>query len=214
MAMQFMIISLGILAIQSVCNTFGPETIAGFVSATRIEQLALQPMISFGIAMAVYSAQNYGAQKYDRIRKGVRQCSLVSLGFCLFAIGAMLFYGQELISVFTAEHDDLLLQQAMLYLHTSVPFYIFSGNFFCLPQRLAGHGDFQRAAHQQHHRAGVPRLVGFCLGRHVGFFRHLLRQPDLLGRGLPVYGGRAHFYVQHTMRKLQKVVVQLFGEEE
>ena len=53
MAMQFMIISLGILAIQSVCNTFGPETIAGSVSAKRIEQLALQPMISFGIAMAV-----------------------------------------------------------------------------------------------------------------------------------------------------------------
>ena len=56
MAVQFLIISMGILVLQSVCNTFGPETIAGFVSATKIEQLALQPMISFGIAMAVYSA--------------------------------------------------------------------------------------------------------------------------------------------------------------
>ena len=69
MAVQFLIISMGILILQSVCNTFGPETIAGFVSATKIEQLALQPMISFGIAMAVYSAQNYGAGKYDRIRQ-------------------------------------------------------------------------------------------------------------------------------------------------
>lgn len=83
MAVQFLIISMGILVLQSVCNTFGPETIAGFVSATKIEQLALQPMISFGIAMAVYSAQNYGASQYGRIRQGVRQCSLVSLAFCL-----------------------------------------------------------------------------------------------------------------------------------
>ena len=43
MAVQFLIISMGILILQSVCNTFGPETIAGFVSATKIEQLALQP---------------------------------------------------------------------------------------------------------------------------------------------------------------------------
>ena len=78
MAVQFLIISMGILVLQSVCNTFGPETIAGFVSATKIEQLALQPMISFGIAMAVYSAQNYGASQYGRIRQGVRQFSLVS----------------------------------------------------------------------------------------------------------------------------------------
>ena len=56
MAAQFAIISLGILAVQSICNTFGPETIAGFVSASRIEQLAIQPMVSFGVAMAVYSA--------------------------------------------------------------------------------------------------------------------------------------------------------------
>lgn len=39
--------------IQAVCNKFGPTTIAAFTSAMRIEQLALQPMISFGLSMAV-----------------------------------------------------------------------------------------------------------------------------------------------------------------
>lgn len=122
MAVQFLIISMGILVLQSVCNTFGPETIAGFVSATKIEQLALQPMISFGIAMAVYSAQNYGASQYGRIRQGVRQCSLVSLAFCLVAAVAMYSYGRELISVFTTDHDEILMEQAFLYLKMSVPF--------------------------------------------------------------------------------------------
>jgi Na+-driven multidrug efflux pump len=140
MASQFMIISFGILAIQSVTNTFGAETIAGFVSATRIEQLALQPMISFGIAMAVYSAQNYGAGKYSRIRKGARQCSLVSLGFCAFAAASMFFYGRELIALFTAEYDELLMEQASLYLKYSVPFYFFLGQIFVFRNALQGMG--------------------------------------------------------------------------
>lgn len=129
MAAQFLIISLGIIIIQSVCNTFGPETIAGFVSATRIEQLALQPMVSFGIAMAVYSAQNYGAGNYGRIRQGVRQCSLVSLAFCALAAAAMYLGGQDILSIFTSEHDEFLLQQAWLYITLSVPFYFFSVRF-------------------------------------------------------------------------------------
>ncbi|MCI1247329.1 MAG: MATE family efflux transporter [Megasphaera sp.] len=140
MAAQFMIISLGILAIQSVTNTFGSETIAGFVSATRIEQLAMQPMISFGIAMAVYSAQNFGAGKYDRIRKGARQCSAVSFAFCAVSAAAMFFYGRELIAVFTAEYDEFLVEQAMLYLKMSVPFYFFLGQIFIFRNALQGMG--------------------------------------------------------------------------
>ena len=140
MAVQFLIISMGILVLQSVCNTFGPETIAGFVSATKIEQLALQPMVSFGIAMAVYSAQNYGACKYGRIRQGVRQCSLVSFAFCCVAAVAMYFFGRDVIALFTADHDEVLMEQAFLYLKMSVPFYLFLGQIFVYRNALQGMG--------------------------------------------------------------------------
>ncbi|WP_101912003.1 MATE family efflux transporter [Megasphaera vaginalis (ex Bordigoni et al. 2020)] len=140
MAAQFTIISLGIIVVQSVCNTFGAETIAAFISATRIEQLAMQPMISFGIAIAVFTAQNYGAQKYDRIRQGVRQCSL--LLFCLCAVSALAMYlfGRELISLFLTETNDFLLDQASLYLHMSVPCYVFLGQIFVYRNTLQGMG--------------------------------------------------------------------------
>ena len=67
MAVQFSVLGLGMIIIQAICNQFGSETIAAFTSAMRIEQLALQPMISFGLAMAVYTAQNFGARKFGRI---------------------------------------------------------------------------------------------------------------------------------------------------
>lgn len=88
MAVQFSVLGLGMIFIQAVCNKFGPTTIAAFTSAMRIEQLALQPMISFGLSMAVFSAQNFGAHRFDRIREGVKNvrcwlCVLVYLPLLL-----------------------------------------------------------------------------------------------------------------------------------
>ena len=69
MAVQFSIIAVSATITQSVCNSFGPDTIAAFTSAMRVEQLATQPMVSFGIAMATYVAQNFGAGMIGRIRR-------------------------------------------------------------------------------------------------------------------------------------------------
>ena len=83
MAVQFSVIGLGIILIQSVTNNFGAEVIAGFTAASRVEQLAIQPMASFGIAIAVFTAQNFGARQFRRIRGAVKKCSQIALGFAL-----------------------------------------------------------------------------------------------------------------------------------
>lgn len=170
MAAQFLIISLGIIIIQSVCNTFGPETIAGFVSATRIEQLALQPMVSFGIAMAVYSAQNYGAGNYGRIRQGVRQCSLVSLAFCALAAAAMYLGGQDILSIFTSEHDEFLLQQAWLYITLSVPFYFFLGQIFVYRNAVQGMGISTVPLTSSIIELSLRGGAAYFLASHWGYF--------------------------------------------
>lgn len=56
MALQFSIIGLGILVIQSVCNSFGSDVIAAMTAALRIEQIATMPMMSFGVAVAAFVA--------------------------------------------------------------------------------------------------------------------------------------------------------------
>ena len=93
-------LGLGIIILQSVCNKFGSDQIAGFTTAMRVEQLALQPMISFGIAMAVFTAQNFGARRFDRIRDAVHRCSLLTLAFSLFAAVVVFAFGEEVIGIF------------------------------------------------------------------------------------------------------------------
>lgn len=63
MALQFSVIALGLIIIQTVCNSFGSDTIAAFTSALRIEQLATSPLVALGFALATYTAQNFGAGK-------------------------------------------------------------------------------------------------------------------------------------------------------
>ncbi len=140
MSIQFSIIALGSIVLQSVCNSFGPNTIAAFTSASRIEQLAVQPMVSFGIAMATYVAQNYGAGLIGRIRRGVFNCSMISLGLSIFMAIMIFTIGENMVQIFVKEDNQEVIRQAKAYLNISVLFYFFLGQIFIYRNALQGLG--------------------------------------------------------------------------
>lgn len=141
MAVQFSILSLGLMFVQSVCNSFGADTIAAFTAALRIEQLATQPMIALGIAMATYSAQNCGAGMIGRIRNGVRNSSLISLSFSVFIALMVRFVGEEMIGIFLEDNNTVIIETARQYLNISTLFYFFLGQIFIYRNTLQGMGD-------------------------------------------------------------------------
>lgn len=140
MAVQFSVLGMGIIILQSVCNKFGGQQIAGFTAATRVEQMAIQPMISAGIAMAVFTAQNYGARRFDRIRAAVNKCSLLSLGFSLFAAVCMFFFGENIIGVFLENPASEVMEAAHLYILCTVPVYFFLSQIFIYRNACQGMG--------------------------------------------------------------------------
>ena len=140
MAGQFSILGIGILLIQSITNSFGPHTIAGFTAAIRVEQLALQPMASFGIAMAAFSAQNFGAKQFQRIRDAVKKCSLIAMAFAFCAGILIFFFSENIIGIFIEEGNPDVVKHAMLYLNCSVPFYFFLSQMFIYRSAVQGMG--------------------------------------------------------------------------
>lgn len=140
MAVQFTVLGMGIIILQSVCNKFGGQQIAGFTAATRVEQMALQPMISSGIAMAVFTAQNYGARRFDRIREAVRKCSMLSLGFSLFAASAMFLFGENIIGIFMDNPGQEVMDAAHMYINHTVPVYFFLSQIFIYRNACQGMG--------------------------------------------------------------------------
>lgn len=181
MAMHFSILGFGILVMQTVTNGFGAQTIAGFTTAIRIEQLATQPMVSAGLAMAVFAAQNYGARKFHRIREGVKLMSLCSLAYAVAATILIIAFGENIVGIFLDAPSDEVMTAARTYFHYSIPFYFFLGQIFIYRNTLQGMGlsmlPMAGAALELVARCGsaifLAPIVGFmgvCLAEPISWF--------------------------------------------
>jgi putative MATE family efflux protein len=147
-AVQFGILGLSLLIIQSVCNTFGPDVIAAFTAALRIEQMATLPMISFGVALAAYVAQNFGAGNFSRIRFGVKKASLINVILSIVMAFIMHFWGGHLVRIFVGYQNEDIVKIAHDYLFRSSLFYFFLAQIFIYRNALQGLG-----------RAVIPMLA-------------------------------------------------------
>lgn len=140
MGLQFSVIGLGIMVLQSVCNKFGGEQIAGFTTAARVEQLAIQPMISIGLSMTVFTAQNFGARKFNRIREATKKCSVLAFWYSVAAALLMFTFGKQVIGIFLDNPSEGVMYAAGLYIVYSVPAYIFFSQMFIYRNACQGMG--------------------------------------------------------------------------
>ena len=79
MGLQQAITSLSNVVVTSYVNAFGSDSMAGWSAYLRIHNLVLMPIMSLSMAITSFVGQNYGARRYDRIRKGTR--SILILGY-------------------------------------------------------------------------------------------------------------------------------------
>lgn len=102
-AMNMMTVSLGIFIITWFVGRFGEQAVAAYGIGTRIEQIALLPVMGLNMSTLALTAQNFGAERIDRIRETLR----VSLryGVLLAASGTVgaLLYSRQLMRLFTSD---------------------------------------------------------------------------------------------------------------
>ena len=99
--MQQSIMNLGILAVQGLVNSFGTTIMASFAAAVKIDAFAYLPVQDFGNAFSIFIAQNFGAGKTDRIKKGIRSAVLTSVSFSLIiSLAVFVFRAVYCVSVF------------------------------------------------------------------------------------------------------------------
>jgi putative MATE family efflux protein len=113
-ALNMMTVTLGVFIITWFAGRFGKEVVAAYGIGTRIEQIALLPIMGLNISTLALTAQNFGAEKFGRIRQ-VLGLSL-RYGFVLAAIGtaAVLGFSAELMSVFS--RDGAVIDAGVRYL--------------------------------------------------------------------------------------------------
>ena len=95
------IMSMSMMVVQSLTNSMGEMVIAANVIIMRVDGFAMMPNFTFGQAMSVYTGQNVGAGKWDRVQKGVRQGSILAQSVAIVLVVAILIFGKYLFGIFT-----------------------------------------------------------------------------------------------------------------
>ena len=103
------IFSMAGMVVQTLTNSMGEMVIAANVIIMRVDGFAMMPNFSFGQAMSVYTGQNVGAAKYDRVGLGTKQGTIIAVSCSAVITCVLLFLNKYLFGIFTdtAELIDL-----------------------------------------------------------------------------------------------------------
>ena len=101
--MNMMTVSLGIFIITWFVGRFGEQAVAAYGIGTRIEQIALLPVMGLNISTLALTAQNFGAERIDRIRETVRVSLRYGVLLAITGTAAAVLYSRELLGFFTAD---------------------------------------------------------------------------------------------------------------
>ena len=107
---QQSVMNFGILMVQGLVNSFGTVVMAAFAAAVKIDSFAYMPVQEFGNAFSTFIAQNFGARKGDRIRRGVRSAFLITIVFSLIISLLVFFFAKPLMLIFVRPDEAEILR--------------------------------------------------------------------------------------------------------
>ena len=108
------ILSLAMITVQSLTNSFGEMLIAANVIIMRVDGFAMLPNFSFGTAMTTYSGQNVGARKRDRVIQGAKQGTIMVVMTSTVLTILILLFGKTLMGIFTETQELVDLSRHMM----------------------------------------------------------------------------------------------------
>ena len=137
--LQQAFVALGMVAMFWLVNRFGTDAAAAYSVAFRFDSFASMPAMNFASALSTFVGQNLGANKPERIRRGListfYMTSVISLGISLLAI----LFGEPIMRLFT--HDAMVVEIGRSYMVIVTGFYIVFSTMFIVGAVMRGAGD-------------------------------------------------------------------------
>lgn len=130
--LQQSVMNLGILMVQGLVNSFGTAVMAAFAAAVKIDSFAYMPVQDFGNAFSTFTAQNFGAQKEERIQRGIKSAVRCSVLFCLVISLGVFVFARPLMLLFVKPEETKILAIGVQYLRIEGTFYCGIGCLFLL----------------------------------------------------------------------------------
>lgn len=132
-------VSLGMLAVMRIVNGFGTDVIAAYSAAGRLDSLAGMPAMNFGAALSTFVGQNLGANKPERVAKGLRATLTMSSVLAVITTVVIVLFRRPLMGLFT--QDQVVIELGAQYLVIVASFYLFFSTMFVINGVMRGAGD-------------------------------------------------------------------------
>lgn len=129
---QQSVMNLGILMVQGLVNSFGAAVMAAFAAAVKIDSFAYMPVQDFGNAFSTFIAQNYGAGRADRIRRGIKSAAAYAFGFCAAVSILVCVFARPLMGLFIPPEEMEIIAVGVGYLRIEGACYFGIGLLFLL----------------------------------------------------------------------------------
>lgn len=153
--LQSVMYSLSNMIIQASVNGFGTDVMAAWTAYGKIDGLYWMMISAFGVAITTFAGQNFGARRYDRMRRSVRVCMGLAAGVTLVMSALTLTIGRPMLGMFT--DDAHVVETGMTIIRLIVPTWI---TYLCieiLSGAMRGAGDSLMPT--------LMTLTGVCLMR-------------------------------------------------
>lgn len=177
MGLQFSVTGVGIIIVQGAVNVFGSNVIASYTAASKVLQLVMQPLISFGVTIATYAGQNLGAKRFDRIKKGVKVMNNISIITSLIAGAILVLFSKYFVMLFIENPSAEIIGYTQEVLNYSAVFMIFLGFIFVYRNVLQGMGESFVPMMAGFYELAARSVVAFILPKFIGFTGICLADP-------------------------------------
>ena len=162
-ALESCLISLGTMSVQRLVNSFGEMTMAAYTAATKIDSIAIAPVVSIGMSLSVFAGQNRGAGNLERIRKGLYQTLLSLIGICIVLAVVIVLLRHQLLGLFLDKNEaaEAIIIGSRYLVIVSVA-YIVAAVMRTYLNILRGAGDVNTSA-----IAGILELTGRIIFAYI-----------------------------------------------
>lgn len=136
---QQSLVGAGFMTLTSLVNNFGSVASASFVAASKIDAFATMPSFNMGLALASFTGQNLGAERMDRVKRGLHRALAMGVGITLFLTILVTIFAKQAVQAFLS--SDIYIEGAILYVYLVAPSYIIQATMFIINGVIRGAGD-------------------------------------------------------------------------
>lgn len=137
--LQFVTFDFSNILIQSGINSFGDITMAAWTAHGKTDALTWMVTGAFGVSITTFVGQNFGAQKYSRIRKGTWTCLAMGVVMVAALDALLLAFRTPILGIYT-DNPEVIEVGSMVML-SIMPYEFCLCPSRCLPEPWRGVGN-------------------------------------------------------------------------